>query len=538
MTSGPEGLLGWLEAPKARSGIAFYGGRSGWHEVDYVELASLVRRSASLLRASGVRRDDGVALVARTSPEVVATIFGALSIGARVTPIAPRMAFESVTSFGLRAKQIVRSAGCKVLAALEGDPMDPENRSTILDISSESIANFDEIEPERPGHLALVQLTSGASGRPKAVRVSSAALLANTGAIRGWMQNPREGSVTTWLPLYHDMGLIGTLITPIVAQLDLKVFEPEQFVRQPLAYLRALSGSQFSGMPVFALEHIVRKVRSHDVVDLDFSGFKALILGAERISISAVNAFASLLAGSGFERSAIVGGYGLAEATLAVTGTRFGKGLTSYKVRIDESAVSILNAGPESVSDRAIEVASCGEPLLGVGVELVSNGEPVGDLIVGELFVTGPSLADGYLDHVQEHRSSDLSGEVRRLQTGDFAFRYEGEYFILGRFGDAMKVRGVLVFAEVVELLLSEATPTVDEVVVVLGERDEQRTMLVLVVSSRAPDLDRLEEVLAVYRPDFEVKILPTKRRTIPRTTSGKPRRSEVWRAFVGADEK
>jgi acyl-CoA synthetase (AMP-forming)/AMP-acid ligase II len=385
-----------------------------------------------------------------------------------------------------------------------------------------------------PAGLALLQFTAGSSGSPRGVRISWRNLETHIAALHQWVRWRQDDSVASWLPLYHDMGLICLFLCSVVHRAHLWLLRPEQFLRSPASWLACLGrfGATMTAGPSFGYAYAARKVTSAELEGMDFSRWRVAAVGAERVDPAALDRFARLVAPNGFRREAFLPGYGLAEATLALTGTGLGElpALVSAdraSLRFGEP-VRVLERGcldPAGDRGRGDWLVGCGRSLPGIRLWVVdAEGAPLGEGRLGEIVASGPWVAEGY-------QGAQASGPTRfaqgQLCTGDAGFLLDGELFVLGRMGDSTKVRGRSLYAEDVEARLA-AIPGVPagRVVVVFGRFDGLDTVAAVV--EREPGA-WVEPAARRLRSETgrsaRVLVLQVPRYAIPRTSSGKPRR-------------
>lgn len=528
MTTGVTTVLGWLDDPRDDSGIDFATGRAEWEHWSYERLARRIHQVAAGLQDVGVAERAVVMLTARTGPEFIASLFGTMLAGAVPAPVAPPSAFGAPDTYRTHLERLIGTAQPFVL--LSDEPANPAQEEAAagtafgepLDVRTLTTLSAPRTVP--PAQLALLQFTSGSTTTPRGVRVPFSALGANVDAIIEWTNAHPQTRSAHWLPYFHDMGLIGGLLTPVSRQTPLWSMRPEQFLRSPVRYLSLFgsSGAQVGSMANFGMEYILRRVRPDQLEGLDFSGVTALILGSERIDPEVLARFHRLLAPFGLREEALSPAYGLAEATLAVTG-----------VRLDRKPVTSLPAR-SGTSDLApaVPVVGCGTPLAGVTVEVVGDdGRPLPDGEIGLIEVGGASVADGYLGD----GGDAFSG--RRLRTGDAGFRRDGQLFVIGRFGDSVKIRGRMVFAEDLESQVREAAGLGSLPIVLLGLHRGDEPMAVALL--RRPDRDRAGAVVEALRTRVDgasAVVLSVGDRVTERTTSGKPRRRRMWRRMMTGD--
>ncbi|MFI6599331.1 AMP-binding protein [Nonomuraea sp. NPDC050536] len=532
-------LISWIDAPSPHVGIRFL--RDGeWERWTYAQLATLTRKIAGGLAAAGVRHDDRVVIIERTGPDFVATLYGIMLAGAIPCPVAPPYLFQNSQLYAWHLRAIIEVArpALVVTAANLVERLEFDGR---VHTAAELAAVGGGAEGP-PASAGLLQFTSGSSGRVKGVRVQVSALAANVTAISDWLEM-REGDATaSWLPVHHDMGLIGCLLTPVSRQRDLWLLEPADFIRDPASYLACFGahGATMTAMPPFGLEYILRRLSPQSLAGLDFSGWRALIIGAERIDIDLLDRFMALMGPAGFGRRSLLPAYGLAEATLAVTGVALREDVATIPVVPQEVW---LGKPVTSAGDTVRRVVGCGRALGGVDVAVVDEaGGPLPERHVGQIMVRGASVAEGYVRDGDSTSPADEDSagltEWRDgvLWTGDAGFMDDGRLFVIGRLGDAMKVRGRTVFAEDIESALAEAGVPRLRMAVLLGSSANGATGVVLLERPTAEWVAATSATLRRMTEHAANVLLDVPRRSISRTTSGKPKRREMWAAYVAGD--
>ncbi|MFL6128165.1 MAG: AMP-binding protein, partial [Mycobacteriales bacterium] len=462
--------------------------------------------------------------------------------GAVPSPIAPPAVFQDLAGYrrhlaGLLAA--TRPALVVTDAELTGEVAALAPGGTRV-VPAGEVLGDPERAPRPPAELALLQFTSGSSGRARGVRVPFPALAANVAAIRQWLGMDGHRATASWLPLHHDMGLIGCLITPVVDGSDVWLLAPEDFVQRPLRYLRCFAtvssvpagaGAELTAMPSFGLQYAARRVRPEALAGLDFSGWRAVIVGAERVSAAALDRFHALLGPYGLSREALLPAYGLAEATLAVTGLPVGEGWSALAVAPETLALG----GQVALADGAPPLVGCGRPLAGVSVSVLDeDGAELPAGRVGEILVRGPAVMAGYLAAEESRSLTTLDGGA--LRTGDAGFLAGGQLHVLGRLGDSMKVRARAVFAEDLEAALAAAGMPGHRVAVALGVRSGAATAVAVLERPSPGWPEEARTLLRRGAEGAEVVVVCGPPGTIPRTSSGKPRRRQLWRAFLGGE--
>jgi acyl-CoA synthetase (AMP-forming)/AMP-acid ligase II len=335
----PERLLAWLDNPAATRGISFAQAGQAWDFWSYARLADAACRVAENLIEDGIRDDDVAVIILPTHPEFVATFFGALLAGAIPCPVAPVTAVQSDDAYARYLMGILAAARAAYVvtsdASMASIASVPAGAARIVTATQLLDASGAPRVRRRPPSLALLQFTSGSTAESRGVRIPFGALEANVQAIRQWLEWREDDAFASWLPLHHDMGLIGALIASIISRSNLWLMQPEQFVRSPARYLRCFgeSGATLSVTASFALDHIVRRVNPASLSRCDFSRWRSVVVGAERIDPVSLERLVALLSPFGFRQRTLRPAYGLAEATLAVTGVPAGREWTTVRVQ-------------------------------------------------------------------------------------------------------------------------------------------------------------------------------------------------------------
>ncbi|GAA0217834.1 hypothetical protein GCM10009527_012390 [Actinomadura nitritigenes] len=530
-------LRDWLDKPNTGRGVHLAADDGGWDFRGYGELASAARRTAGALIEEGVRPGDVVCLILPTDFTCIETYFGVWAAGATVCLITPPL-FQDGDDYVAHVAAILRQAKPVLVAAstdladyagramaqagLPGEPWLPRQAAA-------------EAEVQPAGELALLQFTSGSSGAPRGVMVTWDNLEANSELIARSAGFEDDDVVASWLPLYHDMGLIGCFLTPIARQGMLRLMRPDHFIRDPARWIRCFAEAQHTAAPPFAYAYCARRVKPEQLEGLDLSGWKMALIGAEPIDPHSLEVFAQLLEPFGFSRTAFRPAYGMAETTLLVT---MDKELRDpLAVRPDRESLSfgkpvrILeqhSLGRRSVGAKAGWIVGCGTPEEDVPVRIVDDeGRAMPEDVLGEIVVGGASACPGYFAGAEAKSTRFIDGEV---YTGDAGFFHEGQLFVLGRMGDSIKVRGRSVYVEDLESKIAEVSGLGKGRIVVVGVPGAGQKGLALFAETL--DDAWVPEVRETLRrrvgEDVEVTIV-VGTGLIQRTSSGKPRRRYMW---------
>lgn len=547
-TTDRDRVLGWLEDPSAERGVRFRQEDGSWLRLTYAELADGSLRAGAALAAAGIRPGQVVPVVLPNGQDFVTHFFGLLAIGATPSVLPLPWALRG----GERYQDQLRAITARIRpshAVVGTQFRDPVLGSTVelepgIEVLAPGYADRAGEAPRADGELAVLQFTSGSRGTPRGLRITMANLAANLRMIQQWARLGPWG-VVSWLPVYHDMGLIGGLLSPLTIQSEQAVLTPEQFIRDSRGWLGEYGRNPYSNMvmPNFGYAWVLARTRPQDLVGLDFSHLTSVISGAERIDPAVLSAFVRLLEPHGFDVAALQPAYGLAEGTLAVTG------VTSREVprlvradclerRLGEKVdvLSAVELSAEPVAEPWLWQVSCGRPMEGLEVEVVDDqGARQPECVLGEIVVQGPSVADGYVDAAPED-AARLGGG--RLRTGDAGFLLDGELYLVGRLGDSVKISGQSVFVEDVELeLLAVGAVRRQQAAVVAGMIEGTPTVLLVTERSLG---DRLADAVGIVRTfvgdDADVRVLQVKPGSIPLTSSRKPRRRVLWLAYLAGE--
>jgi acyl-CoA synthetase (AMP-forming)/AMP-acid ligase II len=360
------------------------------------------------------------------------------------------------------------------------------------------------------------------------VLIPATSLQANVTAMRRWLEWSPELPGITWLPVHHDMGLIGCLANIVVTGCDGWMMQPEDFIRSPQRYLRCISEQRvgLAAMPNFGLAYILRRVRPADLEGLRFDSLRSVILGAERIDPRVLRSFRELLEPYGFDHRALLPAYGGAEATLAVTGLPLREGWTAAAPDPDPAGGGVAEATD------AAEITGCGRPLEGVEVTVVDDdGAALPDGRIGEIHVRSRALAAGYTGDPGTASGTAIADGV--LRTGDAGFLRGGQLFVIGRIGDGLKVRGAMVFAESLEEELVRRGVPERRAAVLLGVHDGRPTAVAVLEAPTAEWAGPIASALSESLDDARLLTAVLPRGGIAVTSSGKPRRRVMWQDFT-----
>ena len=394
----------------------------------------------------------------------------------------------------------------------------------------------------QPDEVAYLQFTSGSTRAPRGVVITERALMSN---LQGIVQNGvemRSGDrCASWLPFYHDMGLVGMVMAPMVTQVSVDYLATRDFAIRPLQWLRLISRNRctMAFSQPFGLKLCTLRVRDSDLEDLDLSAWRTAGIGAEMIRPDILRNFAEKFRLAGFNSNAFLPCYGLAESTLAVTFAQKDSGFQSLRVDARMLADQRVALPLKTDGEKYNEFVNCGKPLPGHLIKIVNDiDQELPDSRVGSVLIHGASIMAGYFNDSEETKKALLPGGW--LDTGDLGFILEGSLYITGRRTDIIIVNGRNIRAQDVEEL-AEQQPEIRareaSAFSVIGPQDN--TIIVLVVECRLTvEIDRQSLINRLQRMVYMafgvnclVELIPP--HTLPRTSSGKLSRSSTRQGFL-----
>ncbi|MFJ4686555.1 fatty acyl-AMP ligase [Streptomyces sp. NPDC088789] len=561
----------------------------------YRQLDESARARAAALDAAGLRGGAAV-LLHPSGPDFVAALLGCMYAGVAGAPVQVPTRLRGLT----RLRRIADDAGTTTVLTTSAVKRDLEERFgdsaqlaglTLVPTDTPLAAPPEEWSAPTlsPDDLALLQYTSGSTGDPKGVRVTHANFRANVAETDLlWPCRP-DSAVVNWLPLFHDMGMLFGVVLPLWAGIPAYLMSPEAFIRRPGRWLEALSRFRGShtAAPSFAYELCVQDAADHGVPDgLDLSALRVAANGAEPVRWSAVRAFTRTFAPAGFRSRAMCPGYGLAENTLKVTGSREDQDPTLLV--LDAEALRAGRAerprtgtdtdtgtdtgtgigtgiGTDAALSRApgadprsdpgvVHAVGCGTTVGATSVRISDpdTGTGLPDGTVGEIWVNGPCVADGYHGRPEDTlrtflaRPSDEAAPDPWLRTGDLGFLHDGELFVTGRLKDLVIHKGRNFYPQDIEASAERADPALrPNCAAAFSVDDGTAELLVLVVEADGRALrdggpqGLRERIRTAVRDGQRLEaeaIVLVRRGALPKTSSGKVQRRETRRRYLDGE--
>lgn len=540
-------------AASGTRGLNFHDARGALtRPYSFAELREDALTCARRLIASGVKPEERIALVAETGPEFAALFFGVVYAGAWPVPL------PLPTSFGGRDSYIeqlrVQLASCDPkmlifppeLAQMAGAAAEAAG---VEGIDWDSFATREAPEAVLPeaksDAIAYLQYSSGSTRFPHGVAITHHALLNNLAAHSHGMKIQDSDRCVSWLPWYHDMGLVGCFLSPIANQVSTDYLKTEDFARRPLAWLDMISrnpGTSVSYSPTFGYDICARRISSQTKASdrFDLSRWRLAGNGADMIRPDVMQSFVDAFADAGFQATAFLPSYGLAEATLAVSIMPPGEG-----IRVELVEETQLSGGAQGADrpQRFRAIVNCGKPARDMVIEIrEEDGTPLPDGAIGKVWCKGPSVMVGYF---RDQAATDACLVDGWLDTGDMGYMSKGYIYIVGRAKDMIIVNGRNHWPQDIEWAVEQLPgfKAGDIAAFAITTPGGEETPAVLVQCRSSDDEERLrlrdeirERVRAVTGMNCVIELIPP--RTLPRTSSGKLSRAKARNLYLAGEIK
>ncbi len=548
-------------ADAAKTHLIFFEDEGESPSLAFGELFAGAERVAAELAQRGIGRGDSVAIMLPTSREFFLTFAGTLLAGATPVPIYPPFRADRIAEYAERQSAILENAGARLLITFR----EAEHVAKLLKprvsslegvvtaaalIESRATAPLGPQLHSRGEDLALLQYTSGSTGNPKGVMLTHANLLANIRAIGEVLAVRSDDVGVSWLPLYHDMGLIGSWLMPLYFGLPVVVLSPLAFLSRPVRWLRAFHRyhATLGAAPNFAYELAATKVSDADIEGLDLSAWRAALNGAEPVLPATLDRFAARFAGCGFRGEALLPVYGLAESSVALTIPPPGRGPRVDRVERGafEHEGRAVPAPPDAPPDDRIVISfvSVGPAIPQHEVRIVNDrGEDAAERVEGQLWFRGPSATRGYYRNDAATAALFPQGAAEGwIDSGDRAYRAEGEIYITGRVKDIIIQAGRNLYPHEIEDVVAQVPGVRKGCVAAFGAADPAKGTERLVVVAETRERDRAARTriaqaitaqvsAAMGLPPDVVEVVPPN--TIPKTSSGKLQRDATKKLFL-----
>ncbi len=515
----------------------------------YTQLDTATLQRAAALQAYGLKQGDRVGLIVIEPMDFVLTFLACIRIGVVPVPLYPPMSFGSLDAYAERTRKVLTSAEASLLIAsarlknvLWGlvDKVPSLHKLVPVETFREATGtpSLPSINPE---DLAFLQYTSGSTADPKGVMVTHGSLIANSrGIINDAVQITPEDRGVSWLPLYHDMGLIGFVVAPVCHALSITYIPTLRFIKRPNVWMDTIHRHRgnITFAPNFAFALATRKAKPSDLAKWDLSCLTRVGCGAEPIQPDTMRAFTKLFhENCGMPDWAVSPAYGMAEATLAISIKRFRRPLKTVKVDAD-----VFRAEGRAIAPlegrTIIEHVACGEVFPGHTITAMDdNGNQLPEGLEGELCLQGPSVTPGYFNNPEATARAYRDGW---LHTGDLGFVLDKQIYVTGRIKDLIIVNGRNVHPQAVEWSAAEVEGVRKGNVIAFSVPSSTGERLVVVLESRLDDRASLiEPVRQHVQRELSLRIeevitLPPG--SLPKTSSGKLQRRKARQQYLSGE--
>jgi len=516
----------------------------------YEQIEAEADRRAAHFAAMGVHKGDRVALVIPEPHEFVLTFLGLSVAGAVPVPIFPSASFRNVDAYLDVLEHIVETSGARLVVCMESNhelverlyerAHRPESVRTAESAFAGDPPPFTPpvVSPE---DLCFLQFTSGSTSRPKGVMVTHQNLVANATAFLGpsGLDRRPDDVAVSWLPLFHDMGLIGFVLGTIICDIQPVLFPTELFGRSPRMWMDMLSQHKatITYAPNFAYDLVTKRVKDKDLASLDLSHLRVAGCGAEPIRAQTLRAFAEKFAPAGFRETALLPSYGMAESCLAITFHQLDQPMLVD--RVDAEAMKRGEAVPATdATETVLEIVSCGTPFDGHELAVVDEeGHPLPERRVGQVVSKGPSVTPGYFENPEATAEGWKDGW---LQTGDLAYIAGGNLYICGRIKDLIIIRGANHYPQDIEWAVSDLEGVRRGNVIAFSVMRDGTEELAVVAEATSKDAERVRHDIAT-KVSQEFGLVPAYVEvvavgTLPKTTSGKAQRRKTKELFEAGE--
>ena len=516
----------------------------------YREMREDALKMAYRLISHGVQKDDRIALVAETGPDFAALFFGCVYAGAWPVPLPLPTSFGGKESYVDQLSVQLKSCDPKILffpAELADMANDAARACGVEGVDWESFSDRIALKTELPqaqtDEICYLQYSSGSTRFPHGVAVTHKALLNNLSAHSHGMEVTENDRCVSWLPWYHDMGLVGCFLSPVANQVSTDYMKTEDFARRPLAWLDVISaadGTVISYSPTFGYDICARRVSSQTHVNdrFDLSKWRLAGNGADMIRPDVMQAFVDAFGEAGFEASSFLPSYGLAETTLAVSIMPPGEGI---QVELVEETELTGHPGAPDRPVRYRAIVNCGRAVKDMTIEIRDeNRELLADRTIGKVWCTGPSLMKEYF---RDKESTDACLIDGWLDTGDMGYLSNGYIYIVGRAKDMIIINGKNHWPQDIEWAVEQLPgfKAGDIAAFSVTTPGGEETPAVLVQCRTTDEVERAklreqirDKVRSVTGMNCVIELVPP--RTLPRTSSGKMSRAKARNLYLSGE--
>ena len=562
-----EGVPGFAAGPEQRDQKDVRGSETSF---SYQAIERASARYGGAMQALGLRKGDRVALILPTNEDFVLAFFGALRAGVIPVPIYPPLGLGQLQGYLDNTRHIVGKSGARALITsaqikrLLGTVQEScPGLETIIAI--EGIRESQEpLKPEKitPDDIAFLQFTSGSTSRPKGVALTHGNLMANIKCIMelGLRITPEDTGIS-WLPMYHDMGLIGFVLAPLVHEVPIVYLSPLMFLKRPVTWFQAFTRHKgtIAYAPNFAFALAVKRIRERDLTGIDLSTWRVAGCGAEPIRPETLEAFVDAFGKVGFKKEALYPSYGMAEASLGIAFTELSEGMKTLTVSgpalWDQGVVRPVPDAPAKDDDaeESVRLVSCGRAFEAHDIQIFAPDDNtsatiLGEDKVGEIRIKGPSVMQGYWEDAERTRET-FAGEF--MKTGDLGFLHDRQLYICGRSKELIIVNGRNYYPQDIEWEASKVAGVRRGNVIAFGARDGTGDRERVVVAFELQDTTVSEEQAIKLGQTLATEVrkhvaenlaltlddvVPLASGVLPKTSSGKLQRNKTRELYESGE--
>ena len=543
-------------AAQGETGSNFYTGRGGiYASISYRELREQAVELAHKLLGLGLDKGDRVALVAETNPDFVRFFYACQYAGLIPVALPASVKVGAHHAYVAQLHLLLEASDAAIGVASEGYLPFLQEASEGLSMrmvdAPEAFhalpADEQPLHNAQPEDISYIQYTSGSTRFPRGVVIKHQTAMANLKGIIGHgLKMNADDRMMSWLPFYHDMGLVGFVLVPMAAQVSVDYLHTREFAMRPRQWLNLMTQTRatISFAPSFGYDLCARRVRANDMEGYDLSNWRVAGIGAEMIRPETLEYFAQTMQSCGFDRRAFLACYGMAECTLGISFSPLWTGFTTHHIDSDQLSDNhqavLMDEG--DTQGRGRHFVNCGVPLPDFEVEIRDDDKVLGDWQSGVIHLRGPSVMSGYFELPEE--SNHALCEDGWLNTGDIGYQVDGALTITGRKKDLIIIHGRNIWPQDLE----HVAETQDEVrpgdaVAFSAPDQEGEEMCVLMVQCRERDPQKrnnlVRRLTALLRMEMSldcyVELVPN--RALPRTSSGKLSRAKARLDFINAKD-
>lgn len=541
-------------AAQGVTGSNFYSARGSLqHVLTYAQLRRQALVTARKLLSMGLKRGDRVAVVAETAPNFLLVFFGCQYAGLIPCPMPYTMYIGGKEAYIERVAGMLRAAqACAVITSADLEEYIRDGATAVgieRVLTHEALQDLPEsaakLQPFGADDVAYIQYSSGSTSNPKGVLITQKSVTANVRAILSGLKVRPGDRGFSWLPLYHDMGLVGFCLSALMSQSTVDYLSTPSFARRPALWLKLMSDnrSTITSAPTFGYDLAARRING-EAANLDLSHLRVAGIGGDMVRADVLNQFAETLEVAGFDAKAFAPSYGMAETTLAIS-----LGDVDAPLRVDtvdreayKAWRKAVPADPARGTDKVRSFVVCGRPVPGHEVAIRDDkGEALDERLIGRIFVRGPSLMAGYYQN--EEATAATIGKDGFLDTGDMGYWLDGEIVITGRVKDLILHNGRNIWPQDIEWAAEQVEPLRSGDVAafaVEGEDGDDDVVVLVQCRSNLPDeMEALRrEVSAVVHRSagIECRVVLVPPKSLPFTSSGKLSRAGAKQKYLSGE--